>query len=80
MARDYALLNSDFAKRLYSNGLFRIDAGPFLDSARIPSHSEWFVDGGVQVRISVLNSFNFGISFGRNLRTGSHAVFIDDSR
>ena len=80
MARDYALINSDFAKRVYGNGLFRVDAGPFLDSARIPSHSEWFVDGGVQVRISVLNSFNFGISFGRNLRTGSHAVFIDDSR
>jgi len=80
MARDYALLNSDFSKRLYNNGLFRLEACPFLDAARIPSHPEWFVDAGIQLRISVLISFNLGISLGRNLRTGSHAVFIDDSR
>jgi hypothetical protein len=80
MARDYALLNSDFAKRLYDNGLFRLDGGPFLDTARIPSQREWFVDAGVQLRISVLSTFNLGISFGRNLRTGGQAVFIGDSR
>lgn len=80
MARDYALLNSDFAKRLYSNGLFRLDGGPFLDTARIPSQAGWLVDAGIQLRVSVLSTFNLGISFGRNLRTGSHAIFIDEPR
>jgi predicted double-glycine peptidase len=80
MARDYALLNYDLGKRVYSNGLFRVDAGPFLDTARIPSQGQWLVDTGMQLRISVLGAFKLGVSFGRDLRTGRQAMFIDGSK
>ena len=77
MGRGFVLLNSDISKRLYSNGLFRLEAGPFLDSARIASQPQAFVDAGIQLKVSVLSGLTLGVSFGRDLRTGGHAVFID---
>jgi hypothetical protein len=77
MGRGFVLFNSDVRKRLYSNGLIRFEAGPFVDSARIASQREVFVDAGVQLRVSVLSSLTLGLSFGRDLRAGRHAIFID---
>jgi len=80
MARDYALLNYDFGKRVYSNGLFRLDAGPFVDTARISSQPQLLVDAGMQLRISVLGTVKLGLSFGRDLRSGRQAMFVDGSK
>ncbi len=80
MGRAYALINTGFAKRLYANGLFRLDGGPFLDTARISSNAQWLVDSGIQLRVSVLSTFTISVSVGRDLRTGQHATFIDSTR
>jgi hypothetical protein len=80
MGRAYALINAGFAKRLYANGLFRLDGGPFLDTARISSHAQWLVDSGIQLRVSVLNAFTISVFAGRDFRTGRHATFIDGTR
>jgi predicted double-glycine peptidase len=77
MGRGFVLLNSEVSKRVYSNGLFRFEAGPFLDSARIASQPQVLVDAGVQLRVSVLSGLTLGVSFGRDLRAGRHAIFID---
>jgi hypothetical protein len=77
MGRGFVLFNSDVSKRIYSNGLIRLEAGPFLDSARIASQPQVLVDTGVQLRVSVLSSLTLGISYGRDLRAGRHAIFID---
>jgi hypothetical protein len=77
MGRGFVLFNSDVRKRIYSNGLIRLDAGPFLDSARIASKPQVFVDAGVQLRVSVLSGLTLGVSYGRDLRAGRHAIFID---
>ena len=80
MGRAYALMNAEFAKRLYANGLFRLDGVPFLDTARISSHAQWLVDSGIQLRVSVLSAFTISVSLGRDLRTGQHAILIDSMR
>ena len=80
MGRAYALMNAEFAKRLYANGLFRLDGVPFLDTARISSHAQWLVDSGIQLRVSVLSAFIISVSLGRDLRTGQHAILIDSMR
>jgi hypothetical protein len=77
MGRGFVLFNSEMSKRIYSNGLIRFEAGPFLDSARIASQPQVFVDAGVQLRVSVLSGLTLGVSFGRDLRAGRHAIFID---
>ena len=80
MGRAYALMNAEFAKRLYANGLFRLDGVPFLDTARISSHAQWLVDSGIQLRVSVLSAFTISVSLGGDLRTGQHAILIDSMR
>lgn len=77
MGRGYVLLNTDFVKRLYANGVFRLDGGPFLDSGRISSQAQWLVDAGTQLRVSVLSAFTLSVSFGRDLRAGRHAMFVN---
>jgi hypothetical protein len=77
MGRGFLLFNSDLSKRIYSNGIIRLDAGPFLDSARIASQPQMFVDAGVQLRVSVLGGLTLGVSYGRDLQAGRHAIFID---
>jgi len=80
MGRDFALFNGDFEKRVYSNGLFRVDAGPFVDTARISSQGRWLTDAGLQFRISLLGAVKLGVSFGRDLHTGRNAIFVEGSK
>jgi hypothetical protein len=77
MGTGYALLNSDFHKRVFGNPLFHLDAGPLLDAARVSSQGEWLVDAGIQLRVSVLKSFTLNLSLARDLRAGHHALFIE---
>ena len=62
LAGSYFLANSDFYRRIYSNGLMTIKAGPLLDIARAnaltsgPAATRWCVDAGAQARITVLGT------------------------
>jgi len=80
IARNYALLNYDFEKQLADKSLFRIYAGPFVDTARVSSQSSWLIDSGIQLRLSILTAFTFTISAGWDVRGGRHAIFMDSSR
>lgn len=77
MGSAYALLNTDFQKRLFGNPLVRVDAGPLLDAAHLSSPGAWLVDAGIQLRVSVLKAFTLNLSLARGLRDGRHALFIE---
>jgi tetratricopeptide (TPR) repeat protein len=76
----YLLSNTDFYKRIYSNGLFWIHAGPLLDIGKMSaptsglSADQWLFDTGVEVRLTVLHT-SVVLSYGRDLRSGANAFF-----
>ena len=76
----YFLANSDFFRRIYSNGLITIKAGPLLDIARasaMPSAltvRNWYFDAGAQVKLTVLGT-SVVFTWGHDLRSGSNAFF-----
>ncbi len=81
----YVLSNSDFDRRLYSNGLFTLRAGPLLDIGKswAPTASlsanRWLFSTGIEARLTV---FGTGVVFtwGRDLRTGSNAFYATLAR
>jgi len=81
LGRRYFMLNSEYDKTLYNGGLFRFQAGPFLDTGKITDSSgvfgdpRWLVDTGVQVRVRVLGAVSVVLSYGRDLRNGRGAFF-----
>jgi hypothetical protein len=77
MGKAYALLNYDAQKSLYDRALVGIQAGPFLDVARVSSDSRWLVDAGIQVRVSLMKALSVTVSVGKDLRNGRTAVFVD---
>lgn len=76
----YFLSNTDFYRRLYTNGLLTIHAGPLLDVGRMVtpnsdlSTQQWLFDAGVEARLTVLHT-SVVFSYGRDLRTGANAFF-----
>jgi tetratricopeptide (TPR) repeat protein len=76
----YFLLNSDFYHRIYTNGLFTLQAGPLLDIGRVSaptsglSTRQWLFDTGVEAKLSVLGT-SVVITYGRDLRTGANAFY-----
>ena len=56
----YFLSNSEFSKVAYSNGLFALKIGPFVDAAKIMNSTynyegnKWLYDAGLQLRLSAL--------------------------
>ena len=76
----YLLSNSDFYRRIYSNGFFRLQAGPLLDIGRMIaptsglSTQQWLFDAGVETKLSVLGT-SVVITYGRDLRAGTNAFF-----
>lgn len=80
IADSYFLANSDFFRRIYSNGLITIKAGPLLDIARAsaPSpaltSSQWYFDTGAQVKLTVLGT-SVVFTWGHDLRSGNNAFF-----
>lgn len=81
LGRRYFLLNSEYDKTLYNSGLFRLQAGPFLDTGKITDSSgvfgdpRWLVDAGLQVKVRVLGAVSVALSYGRDLRNGRGAFF-----
>ncbi len=81
LGRRYFLVNSEYDKTLYNSGLFRLQAGPFLDTGKITDSSgvfgdpRWLVDTGVQVKVRVLGAVSVVLSYGRDLRNGRGVFF-----
>jgi hypothetical protein len=76
----YLLSNTDFYRRLYTNGLLTIHVGPLLDIGRMTapnsglSAQQWLFDAGVEARLTVLHT-SVVLSYGRDLRTGANAFY-----
>ena len=75
VGHDFALLNVDLQKNAFSQGFFKLSAGPFLDIAYTSSVKSPLVDAGLQIRFALLNGVNLDFSYGRDLRGGSGAFF-----
>ena len=80
LGSNYVLSNSDFERRLYSNGLITIRLGPWLDigQAGTPTASltprGWLFSAGLQTRLSVLGTAVL-FTWGRDLRAGTNAFY-----
>lgn len=80
LGTDYLLANSDVYRRVYSNGLLGVQAGPLLDIGRMAaptaglSTSQWLFDTGAEVRLTVLGT-NVVLTWGRDLRGGHNAFY-----
>jgi len=76
LGRRYLLANWEQDKNVYSNGLFTVKLGPFLDTGRIADPSglfgsqRWLWDTGAQCKIRVLGSVTVVLIYGRDLRGG----------
>jgi tetratricopeptide (TPR) repeat protein len=76
----YFLSNTDFSRRLYSNGLFTIQAGPLFDIAKVGaptsglSTKQWIFDTGVAAKFTVLGT-SVVLTYGHDLRDGSNAFY-----
>ncbi|HEY4817448.1 MAG TPA: hypothetical protein VIH67_08450 [Candidatus Acidoferrum sp.] len=80
LGRRYFLANWEMDKNVYSNGLFTVKLGPFLDTGRITDSSglfgsrQWLWDTGAQCKVRVLGSITVVLIYGHDLR-GGHNVF-----
>jgi len=80
LGRRYFLANWEIDKNVYSNGLFAVKLGPFVDTGKIADASglfgsrEWLWDTGAQCKVRVLGSVTVVLIYGRDLR-GGHNVF-----
>jgi Putative Zn-dependent protease, contains TPR repeats len=82
----YFLSNSDFLRRIYSNGLIRVKAGPLLDIARaiapsgefagtqLDNTNQWLFDTGLQLKLSLLGA-SIALTWGHDLCTGKNAFY-----
>jgi hypothetical protein len=80
LARDYALGNFDFTRRIFNNGFIELKLGPFVDVARPwrtlqADTPAWLVDPGISLKVRVLGSATVTLSYGRNLHDGRNAFY-----
>jgi tetratricopeptide (TPR) repeat protein len=81
LGRRYFLVNWEMDKNIYSNGLFSVKLGPFLDTGSIADPSglfgsqRWLWDTGAQCKVRVLGSITVVLIYGRDLRGGRNVFF-----
>lgn len=81
LGRRYFLANWEIDKNVYSNGLFHVELGPFLDSGAIADPSglfgsrRWLWDTGLQCEIRVLGGVTVVLTYGRDLRGGRNTFY-----
>jgi hypothetical protein len=81
LGRRYVLANWEIDKNVYSNGLFTVKLGPFLDTGSIADPSglfgsqHWMWNTGAQCKIRVLGSVTVVLIYGRDLRGGRNLFF-----
>lgn len=77
---NYFLSNSDFFRRIYSNGLLSVHAGPLLDIGKMGaptsglSTQQWMVDTGAEAKLTVLGT-SVVLTYGHDLRSGANAFY-----
>ena len=82
LGREYFLENWEIDKNVYNIGIVNLRIGPVLDIGRIGdpgtnlgSH-EWLFDTGALLKLRVFGS-GFVLSYGRDLRNGTNAVYAE---
>jgi hypothetical protein len=81
LGRRYFLANWEMDKSVYSNGLFTVKLGPFLDTGSIADSSGlfgsqgWQWDTGAQCKVRVLGSITVVLIYGRDLRGGRNLFY-----
>jgi hypothetical protein len=81
LGRRYVLANTEWNKTLYQGALFRVQAGPILDTGTIADSSglfgsdKWLVDAGVQAKIGILHRLTIVLSYAHDLRGGQNVFF-----
>jgi hypothetical protein len=74
--RSFILTNSDFQRVLSNSGWFRLSSGPFLDAGKSSISPGWMVDTGIELRLSILSSFEINLSYGKSLTDHNHTLFV----
>ena len=80
LGSSYFLSNTDLLRRIFSNGLLTLKAGPLLDVAKTRApmgglpQGRWIYDVGAEARFTVLGA-SVVLTYGRDLRSGSNAFF-----
>ena len=81
LGRRYFLTNWETDKNVYSNGLFTVKLGPFLDTGSITDSSglfgsrRWQWDTGAQCKVRVLGSVTVVLIYGHDLRGGRNLFY-----
>jgi tetratricopeptide (TPR) repeat protein len=81
LGRNYVLANWEIDKNVYSNGLFTVKLGPFLDTGSIADSSglfgsqQWQWDTGAQCKVRVLGNITVVLIYGRDLRGGRNVFY-----
>jgi tetratricopeptide (TPR) repeat protein len=81
LGRRYFLANWEMDKNVYSNGLFTVKLGPFLDTGSIVDSSglfgsqRWQWDTGAQCKVRLLGSITVVLIYGRDLRGGRNVFY-----
>lgn len=76
----YFLTNSDFYRRIYTNGLLTLHAGPLFDIGRMSaptnglSTQQWLFDTGVEAKLRILGT-SVILTYGRDLRANTNAFY-----
>ena len=76
LGRRYFLANWEMDKNVYSNGLFTVKLGPFVDSGAIADSSglfgsqRWLWDSGGKAKSGCWERMTVVLSYGRDLRGG----------
>lgn len=80
LGRQYFLENWELDKNLYTNGLVKLELGPFVDIGKIAdpgtalgSH-KWLFDTGAQFKLRIFGT-GMVFSYGKDLRTGNNAFY-----
>jgi hypothetical protein len=82
LGRNYFLSNWESDKHVYSNGIFTLKLGPFLDTGKILDSSttlgphKWLFDAGPQAKLNVLG-VGVVLLYGKDLRTGNNAFYAN---
>jgi hypothetical protein len=81
LGRRYFLANWEVDKNVYSNGLFTVKLGPFIDTGSIADSSglfgsqRWLWDTGAQCKVRVLGAVTVVLIYGRDLRGGRNVFY-----
>lgn len=81
LGRDYLLENWETNKNIYSNGIVKVQLGPFFDFGKVSDPGtalglrQWLFDIGAQAKVRVLG-MGLVFSYGKDLRTGNNAFYL----